>query len=508
MTTSSGVRPSQSLRELPEEVELSGLGRLRGTREGDVIVYRGVRYAQPPFGENRFGPPKPVARWVGTRHAYEFAPASPQAPRVPGSEMHGGSDCLALNIWTPAEGSGPLPVLVWIPGGAYMRGDACDPIYDGAVFARQGIVFVSLNYRVGIDGFMFLPDAPPNRGLLDQIAALEWIQNYIEAFGGDPAKVTVAGGSAGAGAITCLLGMSRTRTLFSRAILQSPSIAVQTAAEATASANAICSLLSVSCNAESMAAVPIADCVSVLSRLANDPALGRSLGMTSRNFFPLRAVVDGEVLAEVPLSALRRQWMQRSTDISVLVGANRDEMRLYVVPDGSIDRTTADDLRRFVGDTGLQTNADDCYRLALSRRQGLSPTPGEILCSMQSDYYYRIPARRIAEHAADAQLDAYLYEFEWASRRYDHRLLAAHGVEIPFVFKKLQTAPGQEITGPDAPVDLAIEMNGAWVSFVKSGDPGWPKFERVNRWIRRFGSDRAVAKDVLEPEAAVWESIF
>ena len=182
-----------------------------------------------------------------------------------------------------------------------MRGDACDPIYDGAVFARQGIVFVSLNYRVGIDGFMFLPDAPANRGLLDQIAALEWIQHHIESFGGDPAQVTVAGGSAGAGAITCLLGMPRSRSLFSRAILQSPSVATQTAAEATSSANAICSLLSVACTAEVMAAVPIADCVSVLSRLANDAALGRSLGMTSRNFFPLRAVVDGEVLAEAPL---------------------------------------------------------------------------------------------------------------------------------------------------------------------------------------------------------------
>ena len=171
--------------------------------------------------------------------------------------------------------------------------------------------------------------------------------------------------------------------------------------------------------------------------------------------------------------------MQRSTDISILVGSNRDEMRLYVVPNGSIDRTTDDDLRRFVGDTGLQTGAEAAYRLALSARGDSPPTAGEVLCSMQSDYFYRIPARRIAEHAADAGLDAYLYEFEWESSRCERRLLAAHGVEIPFVFQKLQTEPGQEITGPGAPADLATEMNEAWASFVKSGDPGWPKFERA-----------------------------
>ena len=508
MTTSSGVRPDQFSRHMPDEVELSGQGRLRGKCEGNLIVFRGVRYAQAPFGVNRFGHPKPVAPWAGTRHAYEFAPASPQAPRVPGSDVYGGTDCLALNIWTPAPRSGRLPVLVWIPGGAYMRGDACDPVYDGAVFARQGIVFVSLNYRVGIDGFMFLPDAPANRGLLDQIAALQWVQDHIESFGGDPAQVTVAGGSAGAGAITCLLGMSRAKALFSRAILQSPSVATQTAAEATSSADAICTLLSVPRTAESMAAVPISDCVSVLSRLANDAALGRSLGMTSRNFFPLRAVVDGEVLAEAPLPALQRRWMQRSTEISILVGSNRDEMRLYAVPSGNIDRATDDDLRRFVEDTKLPTGAEDSYRLALSMRGDSFPAPGEILCSIQSDYFYRIPARRIAEHGADAGLNAYLYEFEWASSRCEGRLLAAHGIEIPFVFQQLLTAPGKEITGPGAPMDLATEMNGAWVSFVKSGDPGWPKFEMGNRWIRRFGSVSAVTRDVIGPEVAVWESIL
>ena len=508
MTTPRSARPDRFPCELQEEVELSGQGRLRGRREGELIVYRGVRYAQAPFGENRFGPPKRVTPWVGTRAACEFAPASPQAPRVQDSQVYGGIDCLALNIWTPVSRSGRLPVLVWIPGGAYMRGDACDPIYDGAVFARQGIVFVSLNYRVGIDGLMLLPDAPANRGLLDQIAGTSSGFSVTSNRSAATRASDGGGRSAGAGAITCLLGMSRANALFSRAILQSPSVATQTTAEATSSADAICGLLSVARTAKSMATVPTADCVSAVSRLANDPALARSLGMTSKNVFPLRAVVDGEVLAEAPLPALHRHWMRRSTDISILVGSNRDEMRLYAVPDGGIDRVTNDDVRRFVTDTGLPTGAEDSYRLALSIEGHSSPSPGEVLCAMQSDYFYRIPARRIAEHAAATGVDVYLYEFEWESSRFERRLRAAHGVEIPFVFQKLMTEPGQEITGPGAPADLATEMNEAWVSFVKSGDSGWPRFEKANRWIRRFGGASAVDHDVTGPEARVWESVI
>ena len=508
MTTSFEWDSDQRSGVLPEVVELSGQGRVRGSREGGLIVYRGVRYAKDPFGENRFGRPEPVPPWPETIDALEFAPASPQAPRDPGFDLYGGTDCLALNIWAPAVRSSRLPVLVWIPGGAYMRGDACDPIYDGSVFARQGIVFVSLNYRVGIDGFMLLPDAPANRGLLDQIAALEWIQDHIATFGGDPTQVTVAGGSAGAGAITCLLGMPYRRPQFSRAILQSPSVATQTVEEATASANAICGLLSVPCTAKAMAAVPIADCVAVVSKLANDAELRRSLGMTSRNVFPLRAVVDGDVLAQTPLAALQQHWMRRTSAISILVGSNRDEMRLYAIPDGSIDRVKSDDLIRFVRDAGLATGAEAAYGFGLSGRDATNPTAGDVLCSMQSDYYYRIPARRIAEHATDAGIDAYLYEFEWESSRCDCRLGAAHGVEIPFVFGQVSTDFGKAITGPGAPEALATEMNEAWALFVKSGDPGWPKFERANRWIRRFGGDDALAHDALGPEIEVWRAVL
>jgi para-nitrobenzyl esterase len=454
-------------------VQLPHGGILKGALESGIAVYRGVRYAQRPFGKLRFERPAPVPAWVGVVPALEFAPASPQAPRESGSLMFGGEDCLALNIWVPEEsGEGcELPVMVWVPGGAYMRGDAAEPVYDGAAFARQGIVFVSVNYRVGIDGFMTVPGATPNRGLLDLVAALEWIQQCIKAFGGDASRITLAGGSAGGGAIACLMGMPIARGFFQRAILQSPSVAVHTAAEADVAAAAIAGLLDVPMTKEALSAVSLPSAVAAVKRLADDPVLRKQFGFNTRNFFPLRAVVDGEVLKAVPLQGMASSWQQWPPDFSVLVGCNRDEMRLYAVPTGLIEQTTEDGVKEFASDVGLPEEGISLY--AEDPVTHAQRTPGETLCAMQSDYFYRIPARKIARDASTVGVTAYLYEFSWPSHRFEGRLGAAHGLEIPFVFNQLVSAAGAEITGPGAPPALAQAMHEAWVRYVKQGDPGW-----------------------------------
>ena len=447
-------------------------GGLAGTLEDGVAVYRGIRYAQAPFGVLRFEPPQPVQAWTGTRPAFTFAPASPQAARVPGASMFGAEDCLALNIWAPAAASAGCPVMVWIPGGAYMRGDAADAVYDGSAFAKQGIVFVSVNYRVGVDGFMAVPGAPANRGLLDQIAALQWVHKHIGAFGGDPARVTLAGGSAGAGAIACLMGLPSTEGLFDQVILQSPSLATHTAAEADVAAAAIAALLGLPLSREAISAVPLPTLVGALKRLADDPALRRSFGFNTRNFFPIRAVVDGEILTAPPLQAMAGALRQRSRSLSVLVGSNREEMRLYAVPTGAIERTTNEEVQEFARDVGMSDLCAAAY--AVDPGTGTRRTPGETLCAMQSDYFYRISARKIAQEVRSAGFPAYLYEFDWPSPRCEGRLGAAHGVEIPFVFNQVATAAGVEIAGPGAPTALATTMHDAWVRFVKEGRPGWP----------------------------------
>lgn len=195
--------------EYPEAA--TAAGAVRGRREGALTVFRGIPYAQPPVGEARFAAPRPVERWDGVREAFAFGPPPPQepfGPEAPGS-LPAGDDWLTVNVWTPdADPAARRPVMVWIYGGAYKFGSSDDPAYDGGRLSSEGgIVVVTLNYRVGIEGFLRIEGAPANRGLLDQVAALEWLRENIAAFGGDPEQVTVFGESAGAGSIAALMAM-------------------------------------------------------------------------------------------------------------------------------------------------------------------------------------------------------------------------------------------------------------------------------------------------------------
>lgn len=219
-------------------------GSVRGTVEEGIAVYRGIPYAAAPVGERRFAAPAPVVAWDGVRDATAFGPTPPKPAYAPpfdqmlSDPMIPGDEVLNLNVWTPAaaagadpaesdggqpttDGDGLLPVLVWIHGGAFRAGSGAIGNYDGGAFARDGVVCVTLNYRLGMDGFGLLPDAPPNRGLLDQVAALRWVQDEIAAFGGDPARVTIAGESAGAMSAVSLLASPATTGLFRAVIAQS-----------------------------------------------------------------------------------------------------------------------------------------------------------------------------------------------------------------------------------------------------------------------------------------------
>lgn len=493
------------------QVTLPHGGQLRGLWDQGVRVFRGVRYAQAPGGALRFAAPVPEQPWRGVRDAATFAPMAPQLDRTAPADapMRGGEDCLAVNVWAPpTEPGAHLPVMVWVHGGGFFRGAASEPLYDGASFARQGVVFVSVQYRLGIDGFLHFEDetvdgaAPPNRGLLDLLAALQWVQGHILAWGGDPAQVTAFGQSAGAGALACLLGMPASRGLFQRAILQSPSVACQTLPEAAAARRAVAALVGTAPSFAALSAAPRPAVLHAVHRLAADPALRQQHGLGVRNFFPLRPVVDGRTLAAPPLQAMAQQWAAHPPDLQVLVGSNADEMRLYHVPRDAIDRVNEAQVLAFAHEVGLNEAAVQALRATLPP---VRQAPGELLCALQSDYYYRVPAHRIAALASRWARSVHAYEFGWPSPQWRGRLGAAHGVELPYVFNNLHTAMGQELTGPTPPTALAGAMHLSWVAFAQRGDPGWGRDEEHEQAeLHHFGGTQSENGPAPEPRTLSW----
>jgi para-nitrobenzyl esterase len=302
-------------------------------------------YAAPPVGERRFQPPQPAIPWTGTRDCTAPGPTAPQRVRaLPGLEVAPligtgwaeGDDYLTLNIWRPSEAGDGLPVMVFIHGGGFLVGSKDASVQDGATFARDGIVCVAINYRLGIDGFLPIPGVPTNLGLRDMIAALEWVRAHVALFGGDPANVTVFGESAGAMAIADLLTSPLATGLFRRAIVQSGHGAMtREVAIGRRLVRKLATLLRVSPDRAGFASVQpgqALDAVEKISlpttRLDLRDASGREPVFGISRFVPVHG---DDVLPQPPLAALQAG---AGAAVDLLIGTNAEEMNLYLVPTG------------------------------------------------------------------------------------------------------------------------------------------------------------------------------
>lgn len=432
-------------------------GTVQGSSEDGVQRFLGIPYAAAPFGENRFRAPQPVPAWQGIRDAQQFGPTAPQIPyegelgKMLGTVRIDGEEILTANVWAPAEASG-APVLLWIHGGALERGTAALPLYDGTVFAKAGIVFVSINYRLGSEGFSVLDGVPLNLGLRDAAAAVEWVHREISAFGGDPAQITAMGESAGGAIVAGLLARDDSRALISRAIIESGPLQAQTKKKAGRVTAQIAKRLGVRPDRESFAALTPEQLLDARSaQSASSSPLG---GAPSFQF-----AIDQESLPRSPHEVLG------TIDTPLLIGSNSEEYRLWFPPEALAG----------ISEFKLQAAriASRIPRRAVAEYRSAFPgaNPGEVFGQLITDMMLRAPLSRVAAARPES---TFVYEFAWQSPV--RSLGAAHALELGFVFDALAEDEAVRLAGPDAPQALATAMNAAWVGFISDGDPGWPAY--------------------------------
>jgi para-nitrobenzyl esterase len=491
--------------ETRPQVRVRG-GMLQGVTGASsrVAAYKGIPYAEPPTGDLRWRPPVPSHAWTGVRDAREFGHACLQPPQRPTSIYSGGmaslsEDCLTLNVWVPT-GARKLPVMVWIHGGALVGGSSSEPLYDGVNIAKEGVVVVSINYRLGLLGYLAHPalsaESPQrlsgNYGLLDQIEALRWVRDNIAAFGGDPRNVTIAGESAGGLSVIALLASPMARGLFARAIVQSgymPSYrALHDDTYGLPSAEAAGAALASAAGASSAAALRAADLVALFQA-------GLATGWQPE------PVIDGVVL--------RRQFAEtfargEQAKVPVLAGFDEGEIRSlpFLMPKAPDSQPAYEaDVRSRFGAKASDFLAVYC---------GADPK-ADVMASIR-DGFYGWAAQYLVRQQAAAGQPAYLYFFRHSTPAQRARDLAAfHASELPYIFGQVGASAPLGPNWPRPPLtstesQLSQAMMSYWTSFVRdgvpraSGMPPWPRFTAQQRGYLDL-DDRPSAGHDLQPRA-------
>jgi para-nitrobenzyl esterase len=465
-------------------------GQLRGVRTDGVAVFRGVPYAAAPVGPLRFAPPQPVPAWQNVRDAMHDGPIAPQGrsrlAHVMGDfERPQSEDCLTLTLWTPAADSAKRPVLVWIHGGAFSSGAGSLPCYSGEQFADQDdIVTVSINYRLGALGFLYLPGiSDGNLGLLDQIAALRFVRENIAAFGGDPNNITVVGQSAGAASIAILLTMPEAQGLFRRAIMQSTPFGrmSRTSEDAHRIGRRLIEVLGLAPKErDKVIALPAANFVAAQGEVARRE---KRFADAQALFGP---VIDGKIYPRDARIALQAG---AGAHVDVMIGTTREEMAAFYCIDPEINAAPIEAVEKvfaLIFKAGYRPYYDE-FRVTR-----VAKTNAALLGDLMSDAMFRMGSLRMAEWRADQGRPVYLYQFDWQSPA---GFEACHCLEIPFVldnFVQWPDAPMLKGADPEDTKGLVAAMHGAWAAFARTGKPdhprlpAWPSYNRNDRMTMRF----------------------
>ena len=486
-------------------------GKIHGYCENGLEIFKGLPYAEPPVGELRLHPPVAKEPWNDVLSATEYGPCSfqgySQLEEWFGKPQPESEDCLNLNIWTPATDNKKRPVMFWIHGGAFTIGTGKDPMYDGSSLAKKDVVVVTINYRLGVLGYLHIPGETINVGQFDQILALKWVHDNIELFGGDPDNVTIFGESAGGYAVVTLSAMPAAKGLFRRVIAQSaPFISPEVNSKVTKGIMRQMSLKK--------------DDIAGLRKLSPEKIIDAQNKYFEKNptdILALRPLIDGDTIPVHPLKALRNG---ECSHLDFMIGTNEDEFKLFSALDPNLANVNGDAAENlligYLGALGIDANRSkkmlNTYKEA--RLGKFSTETKELMSALITDSIFRISTVRLLEAQKIHQPNTYNYMFTWKSSAFDGSLGACHALELPFVFGSLDLPLMDGFVGKNPNKELSEKMMDAWIAFARTGNPNheaipeWPAYDVDKRPTMIFGNECEVANAVFDKEREAWDGLL
>lgn len=487
------------------EVIKTRSGKVQGYIDKGVNVFRGISYAEPPVGDLRFRPPVEIKPWTSILETTRFGFCSFQGythlEEWFGKSRVESEDCLTLNIWTPGTDDKKRPVMFWVHGGAFIVGSSKDPFYDGSFLSRRGdLVVVTINYRLGALGYLYVKGEPANNGLLDQITALKWVKENIEFFGGDPNNITVFGESAGAMSVSLFPAVPATKGLFQRMILQSVPY-FDPATKETISKSIISVLGMKETDFEQLKSIPPERIIDAQNKM-----LANSLVIA------LRPVIDGEIVLEHPLKVFQNG---KCKDIDVMIGTNLNEGTVFTATQKFLGKK--DEEHKRMVENLLLRNGIESEKLSevmeLYKTTWKVNSHFDVLNAVLGDLLFRLYSIDLLDAQSRHQVNTFNYLFTWKSPMFDGKLGSCHILELPFVFGTHEKPRMNRFVGTGSEVrKLSEKMMDAWIAFAHTGNPNhrdnlkWPPYDENKRSTMVFGEKCEIKEKIQEETRKIWEN--